>query len=100
YDVYVGVGWTSEATRWYNAQINSAASYPRANTYWFRDWFYPIWNTYGKSAVLAKFFKLMSQYFPKNGNQYSRDMKWGEVVHSWSGAAGVDLKSRATTAFG
>jgi hypothetical protein len=100
YDVYVALGWTSEATRWYNSQINSAASYPRANTYWFRDWFYPIWNNHGKSAVLAKFFRLLSQYFPKNGQRYSRNLNWGEFVHFWSGAAGVNLKSRATTAFG
>ena len=100
YDVYVGVGWTSEATRWYNSQINATASYPRANTYWFRDWFYPIWNNYGKSAVLSRFFQLMSQYFPKNGQTYSRNMNWGEFVHFWSGAAGVNLKAQATTAFG
>ncbi|MFZ6012208.1 MAG: T9SS type A sorting domain-containing protein [Bacteroidota bacterium] len=100
YDVYVNLGWTSEATRWYNAQIGSTASYPRANTYWFRDWFYPIWNNYGRASVLKKFFQLLSQYFPKNGQAYSRNMNWGEFVHFWSGAAGVNLKTMATTAFG
>jgi len=100
YDVYVALGWNSEAQRWYNQQISSSASYPRANSFWFRDWFYPIWNTYGKSAVLARYFRLLSQYFPKNGQQYSRNLNWGEFVHFWSGAAGVNLKPLATTAFG
>jgi len=42
----------------------------------------------------------MSQYFPKNGMRYSRDMNWGEFVHFWSGAAGTNLKTLATNAFG
>lgn len=91
YDVYVNVGWASEATRWYNQQ---------ANDVWFRDWFYPIWRDRGRGAVLNKFLQLVSMYFPKNGKRYSRDMNWGEFVHFWSGAAGVNLKSQATTAFG
>jgi hypothetical protein len=91
YDVYVNVGWASEATRWYNQQINDA---------WFRDWFYPIWRDRGRGAALKKFFQLLSQYFPKNGKRYTRDMNWGEFVHFWSGAAGVNLKPLATTAFG
>jgi hypothetical protein len=91
YDVYVNVGWTSEATRWYNQQINDS---------WFRDWFYPIWRDRGNGQALKKFFQLLSQHFPKNGKRYSRNMNWGEFVHFWSGAAGVNLKSRATTAFG
>jgi hypothetical protein len=100
YDVYQGLGWTNEAERWYNQKIKETTSYPRANTYWFRDWFYPIWNKYGKSDVLSKFFKLTSQYYPKKAKKYSRDMNWGEFVHFWSAAAGVNLKSRATMAFG
>jgi len=42
----------------------------------------------------------MSEYFPKNGMRYSRDMNWGEFVHFWSGAAGTNLKTLATNAFG
>lgn len=91
YDVYVNVGWASEATRWYNQQITDP---------WFRDWFYPIWRDRGRGAALKKFFQLLSQYFPKNNMRYTRDMNWGEFVHFWSGAAGVNLKSAATTAFG
>jgi hypothetical protein len=99
YDVYVALGKSTEATRWYNAIINGTDTFPVAGTQWFKNWFYPIWNQYGKGAVLSKFFKLMSQYFPKSGSTYSRSMNWGEFVHFWSGAAGINLKSLATTAF-
>jgi hypothetical protein len=100
YDVYKGLGKTNEANRWFNQMQNSTDNFPRANTHWFRDWFYPIYNSYGGTAVLNRFFTLLAQYFPKSGNSYSRGMNWGEFVHFWSGAAGVNLKSLATTAFG
>ncbi len=100
YDVYVGLGKTSEANRWYNEMINSTDSFPRAGTQWFKNWFYPIWSQYGRSAVLSNFFRLMSQHFPKNGRTYARNMNWGEFVHFWSGAAGTNLKPLATNAFG
>lgn len=100
YDVYVGLGRSSDVTRWYNLMINGTDSFPRANTHWFRDWFYPIYSKYGGSAVLNRYFVLVAQYFPKNGSDNARDMNWGEFVHFWSGAAGVNLKSLATTAFG
>lgn len=100
YDVYYHLGWTADATRWYNAAMATTDSYPRANTNWFRDWFYPIWNNYGKSAVLKNYFQLLSQYFIRRNDIYSRNLNWGEFVHFWSGAAGVNLKPQATTAFG
>lgn len=102
YDVYRGLGQTTYATQWYNDQINKVDSFPRAGTRWFRDWFYPIYNNYGQATVLNKYFNLVSQHFPKssNGVDYSRAMNWGEFVHFWSGAAGVNLKPQATTAFG
>jgi hypothetical protein len=49
---------------------------------------------------LNRYFELLAQHFPKNGDNYSRAMNWGEFVHFWSGAAGVDLKPLATEAFG
>lgn len=100
YDVYVGLGRTSDATRWYNLMQAGTDNFPRANTHWFKDWFYPIYSQYGGSAVLNQFFTLLSQKFPKNGQDYARNMNWGEFVHFWSGAAGTNLKPLATSAFG
>lgn len=100
YDVYVGLGRTNDVTRWYNLMINTSDNFPRANTYWFRDWFYPIYANHGGTALLNNYFVLLAQSFPKNGNTYSRDMNWGEFVHFWSGAANANLKAQATLAFG
>ena len=100
YDVYIKLGLISEATRWYTNCMNTTDDFPTDNTHWFKDWFYPIYNNYGGSTVLNKFFKLLSQNFPKQGYDYTRDLNWGEFVHFWSGATGVNLKSLATSAFG
>jgi hypothetical protein len=100
YDVYLGLGKTSEATRWYNQMQSSTAAFPVAGTHWFRDWFYPIYHNYGGTQVLNRFFTMLAQYFPKSGGSYSRDMNWGEFIHFWSGAAGVSLKPLASAAFG
>ncbi|KAA2238938.1 hypothetical protein F0L74_22245 [Chitinophaga agrisoli] len=99
YDVYRGLGRTADATRWYNLMINNTDNFPRAGTQWFKNWFYPIYQT-GGSATLNKYFQLLAQYFPKSGQNYARDLNMGEFVHFWSGAAGRNLKAQATTAFG
>ncbi|NHA06493.1 discoidin domain-containing protein [Mucilaginibacter sp. HC2] len=108
YDVYLGLGRTSDAQRWYNLVLNNSDTYPRANTHWFKDWFYPLYTQYGKTAVLNKYFTLLAANFPKhtvsngvtNISEYTRGMNFGEFVHFWSGAAGADLKQLALTAFG
>ena len=100
YDVYKGLGRTDDATRWYNLIINGSDNFPRANTHWFKDWFFPLYSNYGGSAVLNKYFELLANYFPKNGTDYARNLNMGEFIHFWEGAAGVDLKTMATTAFG
>lgn len=100
YDVYLGLGRTSDANRWYNLMVNGTDSFPRANTHWFRDWFHPIYANYGGASVLNRYFVLLAQYLPKNGSNYARNLNWGEFIHFWSGAAGVNLKTLATSAFG
>lgn len=108
YDVYLGLGRNDDAQRWFNLVSAKTQSYPRAGTHWFRSWYYPIYNQYGKSALLNRYFTLLSAYFPKgtvsngimNITQYTRGLNFGEFVHFWSGAAGVDLKPLALSAFG
>ncbi len=100
YDVYIGLHMNTQAVRWYQQMQTQTDNFPAPNTQWFKNWFYPIWKNYGNNKVLAKFFKLLSLYFPRNGNEYARDMNWGEFVHFWSGAAGVNLKGQAAKAFG
>lgn len=101
YDVYKGLKMESDATRWFNLVVNGTENFPAAGTQWFKNWFFPIYDKYGGTPVLTKFFKLLADNFPKNGDgRYSRDLNWGEFVHFWSGAAGANLKAQATIAFG
>lgn len=108
YDVYLGLGRNDDAVRWHNMKLQTTDDFPRAGTHWYRDWFYPVYNNYGKTATLNQFFTLLAKYFPKrtfnNGKttypEYTRDLNFGEFVHFWSGAAHTDLKQLALTAFG
>jgi hypothetical protein len=100
YDVFLHLGMTTVASQTYADLLNQSDDFPRSNTYWFRDWFYPIYSQYGGNKVLNRYFELLAKNFPKNGNNYSRDMNWGEFVWFWSAAAGTDLKPLATQAFG
>ncbi|NTS41835.1 hypothetical protein HRG84_13040 [Flavisolibacter sp. BT320] len=108
YDLYLGLGWKADAQRWFNLMEAKKDDYPRANTRWFVDWFYPLYTQHGGSKVLDGFFALLAKHFPKqsyyNGAttypEYSRDMNFGEFIHFWSGAAKADLKDLALQAFG
>ncbi|GLS03628.1 hypothetical protein GCM10007860_07730 [Chitiniphilus shinanonensis] len=100
YDAYVGLGMSQQATEVYNRWMAGSDSFPRAGTYWFRDWFYPLWRDHGRAQVMTKYFQLLGQYFPNNGRDYTRNLNWGEYIHFMSGAAGKDLKPLATQAFG
>ncbi|AYL93881.1 hypothetical protein [Mucilaginibacter celer] len=104
YDVLLHIGREDEAKRVYDQMQGQYDDFPRAKTQWFKNWFYPIYSSYGKAAVLDKYFALLAANFPQkkdpHGHEYTRDMNWGEFVHFWSGAAGVNLKQQATQAFG
>lgn len=108
YDVYQGLGRTADAQRWYNLVVGNSDTYPRANSHWFKDFWYPIYTQQGNAASINNFFKLLSLYFPKqtvsngltNISEYSRKLNFGEFVHFWSGAVGTDLTPLALTAFG
>ncbi|NII24820.1 hypothetical protein HB364_07010 [Pseudoflavitalea sp. X16] len=101
YDVYKGLKREADAARWFNMMMTTTDNFPAPNTQWFKNWFFPIYDKHGGSAVLSKFFKLLADHFPKNGDgRYTRDLNWGEFIHFWSGAAGTSLKAQATIAFG
>lgn len=102
FDVYYALGLTKDANRIYDELTadNHVDDFPRANTHWFRDWFYPLWRDYGHAQVMVRYFELTGHYFPFLNEEFSRTMNWGEFVHFMSGAAKVDLKSMATKAFG
>ncbi len=106
YDLYVALGMTADADRVFTLFSNASDNFPRAGTRWFRDWFFPLWRDRGRAQVMVRFFGLLAQHFPKQpdtGGQnlvYTRRMNLGEFIHFMSGAAGTNLSSQATTAFG
>jgi hypothetical protein len=104
YDVYVNLGMADAAKKFYDRMVadSHTDSYPWAGTHWFRDWFYPLWRDHGGAKVMADYFKLLGDNFPKksNGVDFARDLNWGEFVHFMSAAAGADLRDMAGKAFG
>lgn len=106
YDAYLALGRDEDARRVFDKFTKTSDNFPRPGTYWFRDWFYPLWRDHGHAKVMANFFRLLSENFPTKpgenprNKEYSRRMNRGEYIHFMSGAAGVDLLPLATKAFG
>lgn len=100
YDLYVGLGLTREASRVFDEFSKKSDDFPRPGTYWFRDWFYPLWKEHGGVEVMANYFRLLAQHFRKNGVNFGSGMNYGEFVHFMSGAARTNLKAQAEKAFG
>ncbi len=105
YDLYKGIGRDADAQRLYTKFMAGTDNFPRENTHWFRDWFYPLWQE-GGAKVMTRFFAVTAQNFPTEfendgkNRKYSRDMNMGEYVHFMSGAANKDLSPMAEKAFG
>lgn len=103
YDLYRALGMTAQAQAFHDAWIDPGHydDFPRRQTHWFRDWFYPLWRDHGGADVMSRFFVLLSSNYPtRDGTLYAHSLNWGEYVHFTSGAAQTDLRALATTAFG
>lgn len=99
YDLYVGLGMTEEAEAAFDRFEPIKHVYPVPESYWFADFYYPVWRDYGKTQVLVNFFKLLEQHYPATDGVMG-DMSWGEYIHFMSGAAGHEVQTQATYAFG
>jgi hypothetical protein len=108
YAVYDDQGLTTDRDRFKTALLspNKNDNYPIQGNNWFRDWWLPIYDgdvsgsTYEGTVALDRYFKLLSENFHVYNGQYARSVNWGEFVHFWSGAAGVNLQPLAAVAFG
>ncbi|UOB18450.1 discoidin domain-containing protein [Abyssalbus ytuae] len=100
YDLYSSLGMEEDAQRIYNDAIAQEVSYPTAGTFWFRDWFLPLYENNNGPVVFDTFFELLSEKYPLSGNAYARDLNMGEMIHFFSGATGEDLQPMAEAAFG
>ena len=99
YDLYVGLGMEDLADETWDELEPTHHDYPFPPSYWFADYYFPVWRDHGQTQVLAKFFALLEQYYPVEGDTMP-DMTWGEYIHFVSGAAGADVEEQATYAFG
>ena len=106
YDVYRHIGRDdmAEALVKEMDEKNPYREYPgRAypGVRWFKEWFHPIYTQHGGVKLLYKYFQVLRENYPRNGNRIERgaQMNLGEFVHFYSGAAGVDLSAQAAIAF-
>ena len=99
YDLYVGLGMTEEAEAAFDQFEPVKHLYPVPESYWFADFYYPVWRDYGRTQVLVSFFELLEQHYPAT-NGVMANMSWGEYIHFMSGAAGHEVQTQATYAFG
>jgi lysophospholipase L1-like esterase len=107
YDVRFGIGQVGETREAFRRYTETVDKYPRPNSHWFRDFFYPAWRDYGHAQVMVNYFRLLSKHYPREaeeggiGLKFARDaMNWGEFIHFMSGAAAKDLRPLANQAFG
>jgi hypothetical protein len=106
YDLYMALGLRDDARRLFERFSKHGDDFPRPDTHWFRDFFFPLWRDHGHAQVMVRFFELLARHFPKEPEasekhlRYSRRMNWGEFIHFMSGAAQKDLRPLARKAFG
>src|SRR5262249_28058892 len=73
YDLYLALGLRYDAERVYQKWYHQADDFPHPGTYWFRDFFYPLWREHKHAQVMVHFFKLLSEYFPRKADSNSTD---------------------------
>jgi len=103
FDIFMNTGYRAEAEQWRRSKLNEPvdAATAKNQVYWLRDWWSPIYDKYGRTALLGRFFKLVAENWPKeSGNQYKGTMNVGQFVHFFSGAARTCLKEQAEFALG
>ena len=100
YDMYRGLGLKREEFRFYDQAVAKSTNYPKKNTFWFRDWYYPIYKDQG-NVVLNKYLRKNLEFFSKDYHKNGYiPVSLGQFVHVWSSVTGVDLKPRAELLFG
>jgi hypothetical protein len=99
YDLYVALGLTnvaSAALDYFNT-ISNDEPYPE--TYWFRDWFYPLWRDHGHAKIFRSYQHLLKLQYPVDSDNWMATANYGQYFHFMSGAANESLESLAREAF-
>jgi hypothetical protein len=96
YGFHAETGNSLYAEKKYNEFMKKTDRYPQRDTYWFRDWFYPLYRDYGGSQIMRNFFDAINFYWPFE----SRKMNWGEYMHFMNATQMGDFRDLAMKAFG
>lgn len=113
YDVYKNAIKDDDlAQDWYDVNWNKTNTH-RGGTeehFFFRDWFYPLWEKEGNAAVFDRYFKLLSTYFrqqPINDSNVPDSIptsafraSLGEILYFTNLATGTDNQELFANAFG
>lgn len=99
YDLYVALGLNETADAALNYFNTLSNDEPYAGTFWFRDWFYPLWRDHGHAKIFADYENLLQKYYPVDGDNWMPTANYGQYFHFMSGAAGQDLEPLARNAF-
>lgn len=102
FDMYRGLSLYGEQERFFRKALNSrspgSGETEKKQVNYFKDWYYPIYNSFGELHVIRKYLKLSAAYYPtvsatrhfnvtqegEQGHEPLR-MNLGEFVHFWSG---------------
>jgi hypothetical protein len=99
YDLYLALGLQSTAKQALASFSTIYNGQPYPKTYWFRDWFYPLWLNHGHAQVFANYQTLLEKYYPADSDNWMPTMNYGQYFHFMSGAAGGDVVPLARDAF-
>jgi hypothetical protein len=105
YDIHLNVAAIPSGIAAQTAQ-SFMTSVDQYGPFWFRDWYLPLYNgQLGNTApsqkgvaVLSRYFQLLAEQLPQIDSRFGpRSVNLGELVHFYSGAAGVDLCHETTS---
>lgn len=96
YGFHNEVGSKNYANVKFREFMDKSDSFPKPNTQWFKNWFYPLYSNFGGSKVMRDFYQLIEKYYPYE----NKDMNWGEYLLFTFGACKERLDELVETAFG
>jgi hypothetical protein len=99
YDLYVALGLTDVANAAHSYFNTLSNNEPYPGTYWYRDWFYPLWRDHGHVQVFVDYMELLQDQAPVDAGGWLDTLNYGQYFHFMSGAAGQDLEPLARQAF-
>jgi hypothetical protein len=100
YDLLLALGLTEAANESLTSFLEQSNDEPTRGTFWFRDWFHPLWLEEESAQVFVRYMSLLRLYYPAAADGWMDTMNYGQYVHFMSGAARKSLLPRARQVLG